>query len=82
MRASEATIAFTKAAPERIRRATAIPRSGSAVHTLAPRPKRVSLATRTAASSPSTTTTAATGPKISSSYAGWPGTTSVSTVGA
>jgi hypothetical protein len=67
MRTSEATTALTNTAPERIRRATAIPRSASAVHTLAPRPKRVSLAIRTASSSPSAAITVATGPKISSS---------------
>jgi NADPH:quinone reductase-like Zn-dependent oxidoreductase len=46
--------------------ATAIPRSGSAVQTLAPRPNRVSLAIRTTSSSPSAAMTVATGPKISS----------------
>ena len=37
MRTSEATIALTNAAPDRMRRATATPRSGSAVQTLAPK---------------------------------------------
>jgi hypothetical protein len=73
---------LTKTAPERIRRATAIPRSGSAVQTLAPRPNRVSLAIRIAWSSPSAAITVATGPKISSSYATCPGATSARTVGA
>jgi hypothetical protein len=49
---------------------------------LAPRPKGERLASSTAWAASRALITAATGPKVSSSKAGMPGSTSVSTVGA
>ena len=79
-RTSLRTSALTKQAPAAMRRAIASPRARSVVQTLAPRPKAVSFATRTASSSSRTRRMLATGPNSSSSYAGIPGATASSTV--
>ena len=70
-----------KTSPASIRSANFLPASVSPVHRFEPRPKSVSLATRSASSASFTRITAATGPKVSSWYAGIPGRTFVSTVG-
>jgi hypothetical protein len=65
IRASEATRALMKQAPEVMRRPTATAASMLALHTLAPSPKGVSLATATASSASATVMIAATGPNTS-----------------
>ena len=80
-RGSEATIALTNSAPERIRRPTVETARRSGDQTAAPSPYAVSLASSTAWSSSRARTTAATGPKVSSSNAVIRGVTWSSTVG-
>ena len=70
-----------KTSPASTFSASFFPRSTSDVQMLEPSPKSVSLATRRASSASLTRITAATGPKVSSSYAGIPGLTFASTVG-
>jgi signal transduction histidine kinase len=80
--AEQVTMAFTNTRPLSISSAKRSRSAASFVHTLAPRPKRVSLASRMAASGSGARNSMATGPKSSSRYAGLSPGTSVRTVGA
>ena len=68
--------------PDSSSRAMRSPLLRSDVHTDAPRPNSLSLASRSASSSESTTTIGSTGPKISSRMIRMSGVTPVRTVGA
>jgi hypothetical protein len=81
-RGSDFTMPFTNTAPARISRASASPFAASRVQTLAPRPKRVRFASRTASAASRATVMGASGPNVSSSNAAMPGVTFPSTVGA
>src|SRR6266481_2306107 len=80
-RGSEATIALMKTIPLSKSDTKRFCSLRSLVHALEPRPNGVSFASSTAASASPTRKTAATGPKISSRYAGDSFGTSTRTVG-
>ena len=74
-RASEATMPLTNTAPASMPRASSRAPCTSPVHSAAPRPNSVALASAMAASVSRTRMTAATGPKVSSQPAAMVGVT-------
>src|SRR5437870_1811735 len=80
-RGSDFTRPFTKTAPASMRAASRSARPRSRVHSEAPRPNGDSLARRMASASSLAWIIAATGPKVSSSKAGMPGSTAASSGG-
>ncbi len=80
-RGSDLTTPLTKTEPASIRAARRSARARSRVEREAPRPKVESLAWRMASSSSLARTTAATGPKVSSSKAAMPRSTPARSVG-
>ena len=81
-RGSDLTTPLTKTEPNSIAAASAAPLAAFAVQIDAPSPKRDRLASSTACRASLALTTAPTGPNVSSSNAGIPGSTPARTVGA